>query len=257
MVGKIALVEGQIAKELLNSPHSLRHQADFGCQYEDLNTPGPHKDGCGIAWVEKGRINIEKRAKKDAWDESFVAKVGRVRSALFLGHNRLASMGLQPIIDGSHPFLVSDGGKDFALCHNGSVRTFRQEAEARGTSDSRILLEHVIIPGQDNSPEIIRERVAKIAHEADYSSMSALLISNDELYAWRIFKSENEAETRERYYTLYLKQEQGACTVASEKLDQGAWELLPNGTFLRIARNGSTLLVERNSVASTPQFKAA
>jgi len=256
MVGRIAVDEEQVSFELLDAPHSLRYLAQHGCQPKDPSARGPHNDGCGIAWLSDGEIEVEKRSRENAWDETFVSKLESLSASVFIAHNRLASESLAVSVEGAHPFTIKAQGREYALCHNGTVNTFVAQAKARGTSDSKILLEKLILADQPNEPDQILARVSQIAQNASFTSMSSLLITENQLFAWRIFDPSTNAELRDRYYTLYLRQTPDSVTLCSEPLDDGEWKLIPNNTFLHFSRRAGAIHVEKFTLPGANRLAA-
>lgn len=243
MAGKISVTSEPVAFELLDASHSLRQQADSACRYECGE--GPHRDGCGIAWLENGKIQLEKRSREDAWDASFEDKVRGISTSIFIAHNRFATSSPIVNVEGAHPFVREVNGAQYAFCHNGTVHTYLEEARKQGVPDSRIIFDNLLLANEPNDAAHIRARVQNIAQKTEYTSMSGLLISKDKLYLWRVFDESKDAQLRNRYYTLYVKQSKGAVTVASEPLDGEGWELIPNFTFIKCKFDGNSIKSEQ------------
>ena len=117
------------------------------------------------------------------------------------------------------------------------------EAKELGTSDSKIFLQKIVDVKESDPAMEIGEIVTSLARESEYNSMSALLMSPDEMWIWRIYddKDPENIEVYEAYYTLYLSLRNGYAIVSSEPLDEGNWQLLPNKTFLNIRPSDDSL----------------
>ncbi|MEO8088455.1 MAG: class II glutamine amidotransferase, partial [Bacteroidota bacterium] len=130
MIAKISVEPTGILDEMLKCPYSLKYLSEHGRQPSDPETRGSHHDGCGMAFSKNGNVEIHKRSKENAWDETYQQVARTASSNIFIAHNRLASKGLEMTENGAHPFSIDAGGKTFALCHNGGVRTYMEEAKA-------------------------------------------------------------------------------------------------------------------------------
>ena len=236
MIAKISSKPATILAEMLQCPYSLQYLSGQGRQPSDPDFRGSHRDGCGLAFASNGNIQVHKRSKQDAWDSSYIDVVRNATSNIFIAHNRLASQGLLADERGAHPFTLNAAGKSWALCHNGGIRTYMEEAISQRTSDSFLFLKKLIHEDGENSVHEIRQRLAAISAETSYSSLCAFLMTNDALYAWRIYEP-SDAETASRYesyYTMYMTVRGEGVVLASEPLDEGSWMLLENGTFLAL-----------------------
>ncbi|MNE36782.1 Gamma-glutamyl-hercynylcysteine sulfoxide hydrolase [compost metagenome] len=239
MLAKISVYPTTIVEEMLLCPTSLHYLSSQGRMPEDPETRGPHNDGCGIAYVNNKSIEIHKRDREHIWDNSYRLIIENVKSNLFIAHNRKATKDLEVNKDRSHPFYY----QHFAFCHNGSVYSYMDEAQDKGLTDTEIFLHQLIDKSKNASPETIFTALSEIANTTNYSSLTAFLMGNDELFAWRIFNDKNHEKALrfEDYYTLWLKKTKDSVVIASEPLDHSDWEKLPNFSFLHFKPDGDSI----------------
>jgi predicted glutamine amidotransferase len=244
MLAKISVDETGILDEMLMCPYSLKYLSQNGWQPADPETRGRHLDGCGMAFSTGESVEVHKRSKENAWDESYQQLARTSRSKIFLAHNRLASEGLETTAGATHPFSISAKDNTFALCHNGGIRTFMPEAKQNHTSDSLIFLQRLIDASGKNDGDSIFSRLTNIAANTDYSSLCAFLISENDLFVWRVFNDTVSAKAAdyEKYYTLYMSLKKNSILFSSEPLDDSSWMLIENKTFLH-------LQVQTNNIA--------
>lgn len=246
MIAKISVEKTGIIDEMLSCPYSLKYLSKNGRQPGNPEKRGMHHDGCGMAFSNNGSLEIHKRSKENAWDQSYRQIAKTAASNIFIAHNRLASKGLEMNEEGSHPFSVTASGKTFALCHNGGIRTYMDEAINKHTSDSFIFLKKIIdVSGKNDASDILK-RLRAISDETDYSSLCSFLITDSELFVWRIYneKEQEKKDEYEKYYTLYMSMRNNSVLFSSEALDDSPWMLLENKTFLHLHFSGSKISVE-------------
>lgn len=246
MLSKISVEPSSILDEMLKCPYSLKYLSEHGRQPSNPDVRGMHHDGSGMAFVHNGSVEIHKRSKENTWDASYQDLARTATSNFFIAHNRLASKGLEVSEKGAHPFSVTAAGKTFALCHNGGVRSYMDEAREQHTSDSYIFLQRLIDPAGKNSSDDIFRRLSVITGETTYTSLCSFMISDDALFVWRIYSEQNpeKNEGYEKYYTLYMSMRNDAAVFSSEPLDDLPWMLLQNKTFLRLSLKGDSISVD-------------
>jgi predicted glutamine amidotransferase len=240
MLGKVALFPFNPTYELLDAVHGLEHQSKCSKQPDDPRICGPHASGCGIAWREDHRLLRERRSAEDRWDETFKARIRSLTTTGIIAHNRLASPGLRVDVTCSHPFIGEKDGLPIALCHNGGIYSFFEQAEREGVSDSAILLEKIIEEAADLSHETLARLFRAFSEELKYTCLNTLLLTPSALHLFRCFDSEAaQADRFDEYYTLYVKQQPDSLTVASEPVDAASdWTVLPNRTLVSVETNG-------------------
>lgn len=251
MIAKVSPLPSTILDEMLLCPVSLKYLSKKGRQLHDASQRGEHNDGCGMAFLQDGRIEIHKRDQASSWDESYQSLIKQARSTHFIAHNRRASQGLNASLDGAHPFYSEEGNTPYAFSHNGNVFSYHDEAKAAGTSDSNIFLHHIVDEQVKFPQKSISAIVASIAREKSYDSLCAFLLSPNKLLAWRIFNAVDpeKASLYEAYYTLYLSLRDGNAIISSEPLDDGNWQLLQNKSFLTITTAGGQLQIDYAQLA--------
>ena len=251
LIAKASLHATTILDEMLNCPTSLFYLSTQGRLPDNPKERGEHNDGCGLAYVQDKQIEVHKRSRHNAWDASYVEVVQQAKSNLFIAHNRLASAGLEPRIEGSHPFEWQAHGVPYCFSHNGTIYDFVPEAKEKNTSDSFLFLQYLISQEEKNTVEAIKNRLSALMRSAQYSSMIATLMSPDRLMVWRIYndkKNEVQADY-ELYYTLYMKQANNSVTFASEPLDDGDWRLIPNKNFICVEKQAEQLIIHQSELS--------
>ncbi len=250
MIAKVSVAPSSIMDEMMMCPYSLKYLSENGRQPGDPDTRGEHNDGSGIAFAKNGNIEVHKRSKENAWDESYQQLIRSASSNIFIAHNRLASKGLEMKEQGAHPFTIIAAGKIFALCHNGGVRTYMEEAKLNHTSDSNIFLQRLIDKSGNNDVDSIYQRLSFITNETEYSSLCAYLMTAEELFVWRIYNERDKEKiySFEKYYTLYLRMRNNNVIFASEPLDDLPWMLLENRSFYYLRLNSDQISTEYKKI---------
>jgi predicted glutamine amidotransferase len=209
---------------------SFRNLASYGnvCEGSD---PG-HGDGWGIvAWYQDKPLYLG-REPKDAFtdplfEEACVKGEAMEVASPVIAHLRKASVGLK-IRDNTHPF-VQDG---WAFAHNGTIR----KLNLKYTTDSQWFFESVLQDYKRNGCDIVGaiSRNVKIVREVHpYSSLTFLLSNGREFYAYR------DCTANIDYYTLYYASTPGGFMISQEKFFDAPWELLDNGSLLKLNQDMS------------------
>jgi len=250
MISRISVGINPILDEMMRCPYSLEYLSKNGRQPSDPGKRGSHDDGCGMAFSKNGTVEVHRRDRKNAWDESYRKLAETVTTNVFIAHNRLASKGLEANENGAHPFSITAGGKTFALCHNGGIKNYMVEAREHNTSDSFIFLQKLISQTNENDAPSIFKRLSSIARETTYSSLCAFMIADKELFVWRIYNARDaeNIEAYEKYYTLYMVMRNNAALFSSEPLDDKPWMLLENNSFLHLKVVENELIIDYRSI---------
>ncbi len=232
--------------ELVQAPHSLRKQAQSARMPHGY---GGHNEGCGIAWLQANNVLLEKRGKIDAWDDSFCALAETINTGAFIAHNRAATPGLQISTSDSHPYSTQWRGAPAAFCHNGEVTSFVPEAVQRGVTDSLIFMEHFVSDVREGTVDDIGAYLVRMSGTWNYSSLNALVLSADGLYAWRWYDDvPNSSFDRERYCSLYMRQTATGILIGSEEIDRSpGWISIPNRTVLVIKPGEASITVAQKT----------
>ena len=236
--------------ELLDAPHSLLNQSMRACLPEIVEPTGfgSHNDGSGVAWLGKdGRIELAKRGKDDCWNESFQGLVRSMDTTALIAHNRRASPGLDVNMNVSHPYIIEYRGETIAFCHNGGISEFMEEARDRQTSDSFVFLERLTQRMGALTMYELKTALAKSADTLNFSSISAMLLTKDSVFAWRCYNEDPQSTwNRSRYYSLYVREGDGHICVASEPVtNDNAWVSIENRTLVHIPLTGAALRHEQ------------
>jgi predicted glutamine amidotransferase len=210
---------------------------------------GPHDDGSGVAWLKDGTLQIEKRGGFDAWDSSFQDLVESIRTTALIAHNRKASVGLDVNVNVSHPYTIRFRGEEIAFCHNGGIKTFMTEAQDRKITDSLVFLERLIQKVGTLTLEDLKAFLVESSATWEYSSLNALLLTKDSIFAWRCYDDPQDSTwDRGRYCSLYLRESPERVCIASEPVDRKRnWVSIPNRTLIQVRLGG-----ERVETAQTP-----
>jgi predicted glutamine amidotransferase len=239
ILAKISLSEETLDEELVSAEHSLKKQSENGC-VPPRSTKG-HADGCGLAYVKDGRVELERRGRDNAWDEGFTKIASTVKCQLAIAHNRKASPGLKANFGAgyAHPFARDFKGVRLAFCHNGGVGALTDKANNENRVDSDIFFEDILDGIQELDFENVWASVSRLArtyreHPKSYTSLTGFLLSPTHLFGWRLYGNP-APKWYPGYYTLSWKRGKERVVIASEPTDGGGgWELLPNGQFLAI-----------------------
>lgn len=236
MFAKVAVRAFTPAYELLDAPHSLRRQSKCGRQPDAPDSCGPHASGCGMAWRGGDSLEVEKRGPKEIWDASYEAKIRSLRTDAIIAHNRLASPGLQSHVGLAHPFMEEFQGKKVAFCHNGGIWTLMEKAKKEGLTDSQLLFRQLLESAGDLDHESLGRVLGRLATEWSYTSLSGMLLTPERLHVWRCYDEKDPRRTDyEKYYTLWMKEDQSGVSIASEAMDENKdWGLMTNRTLLTL-----------------------
>ena len=264
MLAKVSPRDDSPQKEFIDAERSLKKQSACGCV--PPNDPPGHADGCGVAFVRDSNIVIVRRGKEDAWNETFLETVRRIRSQLSVGHNRKASSGLtagKVGPDCAHPFQGDFKGTRLAFCQNGTIRAVMKDANARSVTDSQIFLEAILGGVERLDADCLTARVSELAAQygamaGGYTSLTSFLMTPSQLFAWLLYwpgdRSRAPSAWYPGYYTLWFRQTNDGVLVASEPIDAPGyptrdqvegWEALKNGTFVSVVVNGERIDVQR------------
>lgn len=245
MAARVSVQPQSPAFELLEASHSLRKQSLAANYPFSPSGTGPHNDGCGIAWFERGTINLEKRGREECWDETFIEDVRSLQTTAWIAHNRAASQGLVVDTANAHPYLSTIQGEPVAFCHNGGVRSLMEAAKARQVSDSCILLEHLSKELRVLAFDELREFLHARSASWEFTSINGLLLSQYGVFAWRCFEEKPQTlSVFNDYYTLSIRDGADDICIASEPLNPGAsWRHIPNRTLVEVSTSHGTVVL--------------
>ena len=214
---------------LFDAPHSLREQ---GCAPREMVVAKDNPDGWGVAWWSPDAHEPHHyRTTTRMWDDTTFAAADAPAAAA-LGAVRKASPNttLNPV--NNAPFVAATRVGVIAFSLNGHayhpsckpqiVAALEPDAQLVGDTDSEALFALVrarIAAGMEPATA-----VAAVHHVIDPGPdvyVNLLLVTADQIVAttWQ--------------HSLYVRQSDGATTVASEALDSDpAWERIPDAHLL-------------------------
>lgn len=213
---------------------SLAHLVRFSLQGTlverwERRPGGNHPDGWGVAYRREGET-VRIRGGPPAAEDPRIREIADA-SDRFLGHVRYASETGPVNEENAHPFVV-DG---VALGHNGTFRgRIGDEAGSRQVSDTLVFLEHLAATWKDRTLPGLAEALSGLLSDGSlvgsYSAANLLILAGDSIFALRKYRKDRD------YYTLYLRAEGGAATVASEPLPGTAgWRPMENGELVELS----------------------
>ena len=202
-----------------------------------------HGDGWGVA--SPGGTGVEVRKEPDSARTSadFAALATGHEVDVAMVHLRWATLGLPVARANTHPF--TDGGVAFA--HNGSIAPPQSLdplvapdllAARGGTTDSeRYFLALLTRLRTSPGPLEALASTVRAVSALRYSSLNAMLLTPEALYAVCRYEDAAEAAEEEQdYYRLHYKVQDGAVLVASSGFGSG-WQHLEDGEVLAVQRS--------------------
>ncbi|HEV3186905.1 MAG TPA: class II glutamine amidotransferase [Acidimicrobiales bacterium] len=225
------------------SPRSLREL--LGASYDSFEqfSCDLHDDGWGVAWFDGSEIRVQKEPVPAHTSDRYRSLADEPFDAALI-HYRWATQSLEVELGNTHPFQV----ETVAFAHNGSVTppnsldSLIAEPLSRGlegTTDSERYFRAVLSASRDSTlEEGLRRTISAIAESLNYSSLNALVLTPEALYAACFFSpAAISTDLPPDYYDMFYVEREGSVIVASSGWDHGNWTPLPNGSLLRIARD--------------------
>ena len=239
----------------ISSNHEVNMDFSFR-EWRHRGADNPH--GYGFASWHGGRLDILKStASLHEQADGVGEQISTIRSHIFIGHVRLASVGSK---DGknTHPFRAKSGGREFVFAHNGTVSSVKswplKSMIPEGQTDSEHaflwLLEQMAGVAAAQWPRALKKHADKVR---EHGRFNFLLSDGQTLYAY----ADNALHYIERKppyggelvqlkddgYSISLQEVKGgderAVLVATEPLsDEKGWRRLPAGTML-VIRDGA------------------
>jgi predicted glutamine amidotransferase len=201
-----------------------------------------HSDGWGVAWCEGGSVRSEKEPVPASTSVRYKELVDERFDAAFV-HYRWATLSLEVRHGNTHPFTSGA----IAFAHNGSISD-------AANLDPRIAPEHLTnLEGSTDSEryfrlflssmpngdvgEGLKRAVATIVEHETYTSVNALVLTPDALFAVCCYsKGPLAPGLPDDYYEMGYFSANGATVVASSGWRHGDWSPLGNGTILKVDR---------------------
>ena len=189
----------------------------------------PHRDGFGIAHKnDEGRMILRTWGQEELapLEARQFADIAGIKTTLLLAHARQASEGYQEMTSAeAHPFLEDT----LYLAHNGTIRDVHALGGSEGT-DTQRLLRWMIAHWKPRSFLGLRAALMQLLGAIkDYTAIDLLITEGTHIYAFCCFREQPE------YYTMHFRVDETLVIVASEPLDDGAWQQLRSGELLQIS----------------------
>ncbi|RYC33862.1 class II glutamine amidotransferase [Lichenibacterium minor] len=218
-------------------------------------------DGCGIGWYGEREEPGTYRGVLPAWSDDNLASLCRqIRSRMFAAHVRSATSGdVSPA--NCHPFTL---GRHLFL-HNGQIGDYERirrridalipddlYAHRRGNGDSEVIFLAALARGLDADPvaavaATLGEILAVMRRAGVTKPLRFAAVQADGADL-RCFRWSSDG----RDPSLYWRDEDGGCVVASEPFDaEAGWHAVPPGSVLTVDMRGRTTLA-RFAPASIP-----
>lgn len=224
------------------SPRSLREL--LGASYDSFEqfSCDLHDDGWGVAWLDETQIRVQKEPVPAHTSERYRSLADQPFAAALI-HYRRATQSLEVELGNTHPFNADA----VAFAHNGSVSppssldgliSAPYGDALEGTTDSERYFRAVLSASHDtNLEEGLRRAITKISESLNYSSLNALMLTPEALYAACLYSPASVSEDLPAdYYDMHYLASEGSVVVASSGWDHGDWTPLVNGSLLRISR---------------------
>jgi predicted glutamine amidotransferase len=201
-----------------------------------------HGDGWGVAWRDGQVVRSAKEPVPANTSASYKELVDESFDAAFV-HYRWATLSLEVRTGNTHPFNADR----ISFAHNGSINDAanldslispEHLTNLEGNTDSeryfRLLLSSM--PDGDVG-EGLRRAVATIVEHQSYSSVNALVLTPEALFAVCCYADGPlAAGLPDDYYEMGTFSANGATVVASSGWQHGEWTPLGNGNIVRIDR---------------------
>jgi predicted glutamine amidotransferase len=200
-----------------------------------------HGDGWGMAWCDGSAVRSEKEPVPASTSVRYKELVDESVDAAFV-HYRWATLSLEVRLGNTHPFTSGT----IAFAHNGSIKDAanldsliapEHRMNLEGCTDSeryfRLLLSSM--PNGDVG-EGLKRAIATIVEHQTYSSLNAMVLTPEALYAVCYFSKGPLTPGLPDDYEMGTFSANGASVVASSGWQYGDWSPLGNGNILKIDR---------------------
>jgi predicted glutamine amidotransferase len=210
-----------------------------------------HFDGWGMAWATENAVAVAKAPDPARTSAEFGRLAAEHLSDTGFVHLRQATPGLAVLPENTHPF--TDGR--IAFGHNGRV-------VPAASLDSLIPVEMRGLLGGDTDSEryflAVRSKLrlgtagalgataAEISRSHEFTSLNAMLVTPEALYAVCRFDPVAEEKEEPEYFRLRYRISDSAVVIASTGWGSG-WNTLGNGELLTVQRH--SLEVSVRSIA--------
>jgi predicted glutamine amidotransferase len=204
-------------------------------QFARHSDRNPH--GWGLAYYTGGGAVLKKKAVEASKSPEYYDAIKSATGSLIISHIRHASCG--KINEANcHPFSRALLGRDWVFAHNGHVDGVARHPRTGGETDSEsvfnVLLdnisEHRLMDNGVTYHGIIKG-VASLFQDYEFGRQVGL---NFVMSDGRILYAFNHHAEKPMYYSRAPGPEGRSITVSTQKLDGGAWEILPADRLLLV-----------------------
>jgi predicted glutamine amidotransferase len=214
-----------------------------------------HADGWGMAAYDGAELHVAKSPARAADDPEYHRLAKERLGDTGLVHLRWATPGLAVQDRNSHPF-TRDG---FALAHNGAIHPQSRlrellppdwERQLTGSTDSERYFLRIMSGLDANGGDMIAAiagAVRLISGGYTPNSLNAILLAPDALYAiswhdperipYASIRERGSPEDPEGYFNLAYQATPDAVVVGSNGWPQESWNVIPNGSVLKVGRD--------------------
>lgn len=234
-----------VAPLLFGGSHALLRQS---WAPRELLSGSVNADGWGVSWYDGDGPARRLAEPRPLWQEEELEGVlGGIRSGLAVAALRNATpgipvdrSGLLPLVLDRWSFVLNGFVPDF---HESHMRALRAElpdglyARLRGASDSETLFLLVVaqVAAGAEPMDALRTVAARVATRVeDAEAQLTMLLTDGEEMA--LLRTSTVARTNSLYLARGHPLAPEGTLVASERLDEGAWESLPDHAALRLTR---------------------
>ena len=235
-----------------------------------------HSDGWGMAWADGGPIEAHKSPLQASEDPAYGELAGRPLGRRGVLHLRQATPGLPVEAANTHPFLA-DG---VAMAHNGAIHPQDRlpellpagwEERMTGSTDSERYFLYILscLRAGADMVTAVGETAAAVNARFDASSLNAVLLTRDALYAvschdrskipearMRARGFTGSAEQLAKHFDLRYRETADAVVVASSGWPQDSldgWAPVPNGHVLVVEGDTLATRIEPLPIPVSPQ----
>lgn len=210
-----------------------------------------HGDGWGAAWrTADGSLDTVKGPEPAHTSAAYAAALRETLSDELLVHLRWATLGLPVEERNTHPFR----GGGLAFAHNGSIAPPEVldrlldpglAAQRQGATDSEryfLAVRSAMLDGADPLTALLAT-LRRVRELAPTSGRNALLLAPDALLAVCDHSAEPPRDEPADYFAMSYRADADGVVVASSGWGQEGWTEVPNGSVLRVARDGLDVTV--------------
>jgi len=231
------------------------HLADYLKPFAAMSSH--HCDGWGLTyWNDRDDMIVAKAPEPAMTSDAFWAAAEGATTDAALMHLRRASVGMAPVPENTHPFVV--GSVSFA--HNGyfgptepfdEMITRLGGRPSLGVTDSERYFRLVLAGMRVDEPVVAlraaAERITATAEKVE--SLNALMLTSRALYAFAYADPAAGAtrETAAGTYQMHFRHTADTVVVASDgwQAEIDSWEPLANGSVLEVTRSDLRVTVHR------------